>query len=62
MASLDHVYDLLKKFKKDKIEYVIITLQEGKKQIKSNAFMDFQNHNAGAVKKILTHLNKKIKP
>ena len=38
MATNDFVHDLVEKLTEDNIEYLVITIQKGKKEHKANAF------------------------
>ena len=46
MASLDDVYDILDKLEEKKVEYLLITIQKGKKIGKSDVFFNLENDNS----------------
>lgn len=43
MASMDFIYDILQKFEKEKIDYLLITLQHGKTTSKADVFYSLEN-------------------
>jgi len=56
MASLDDIYDMLQKLDDSNIEYLLITIQKGKKNGKADVFYSLRDKNS---MKVLTEgLNK----
>lgn len=51
MASLDDIYDLINKLDDNNIEYLLITVQKGKKNGKADVFYSLKDRNS---MKILT--------
>lgn len=51
MASLDDIYDLTQKLEDNNIEYLLITIQKGKKNGKADVFYCLKDRNS---MKILT--------
>jgi hypothetical protein len=43
MGSLDDVYDMLQKLENSNIEYLLITVQKGKKQGKADVFFSLKD-------------------
>jgi len=43
MASMDFIYDILNKFEKENIDYLLITLQHGKTNSKADVFYSLNN-------------------
>ena len=43
MASMDFIYDILQKFEKENIDYLLITLQHGKTNSKADVFYSLNN-------------------
>jgi hypothetical protein len=43
MGSLDDVYDMLQKLEASNIEYLLITVQKGKKQGKADVFFSLED-------------------
>jgi len=43
MASMDFIYDILSKFEKENIDYLLITLQHGKTNSKADVFYSLNN-------------------
>jgi hypothetical protein len=43
MASLDDIYDIIQKLEDGGIEYLLITVQKGKKQGKSDVFFNLKD-------------------
>jgi len=43
MGSLDDVYDMLQKLESSNIEYLLITVQKGKKQGKADVFFSLKD-------------------
>jgi len=43
MASLDDIYDMVQKLDDNKIEYLLITIQKGKKSGKADVFYSLSN-------------------
>lgn len=43
MASMDFIYDILNKFEKENIDYLLITLQHGKTNSKADVFYALNN-------------------
>lgn len=43
MASLDDIYDLTQKLEDSNIEYLLITIQKGKKNGKADVFFNLEN-------------------
>jgi hypothetical protein len=52
MASLDDIYDMIQKLEDSGIEYLLITVQKGKKTGKADVFYHLKDKNS---MKILTH-------
>jgi hypothetical protein len=52
MASLDDIYDMVQKLDDSNIEYLLITIQKGKKNGKADVFYSLKDRNS---MKILTH-------
>jgi len=46
MASLDDIYDMLDKLDASKTEYLLITIQKGKKQGKADVFFSLNDDNS----------------
>ena len=44
MASLDNVYDTIQKLEDHGIEYLLITIEKGKKQGKADVFYKYYSH------------------
>lgn len=42
MPSLDFVYDLVEKFDEEKLDYLVITMREGREEDKVDAFFSIQ--------------------
>lgn len=51
MASLDDIYDMIQKLDNSNIEYLLITIQKGKKSGKADVFYSLKDKNS---MKILT--------
>ena len=51
MASLDDIYDMIQKLEDSNIEYLLITIQKGKKTGKADVFYSLKDKNS---MKILT--------
>jgi len=51
MASLDDIYDMIQKLDDSNIEYLLITIQKGKKNGKADVFYSLKDKNS---MKILT--------
>jgi hypothetical protein len=51
MASLDDIYDMIQKLEDSNIEYLLITVQKGKKNGKADVFYSLKDKNS---MKILT--------
>lgn len=51
MASLDDIYDMIQKLDNSNIEYLLITVQKGKKTGKADVFYSLKDRNS---MKILT--------
>jgi hypothetical protein len=51
MASLDDIYDMIQKLDDSNIEYLLITIQKGKKNGKADVFFSLKDKNS---MKILT--------
>lgn len=61
MASLDDIYDMLQKLKDSNIEYLLITIQKGKKFGKADVFYDLKDGNSMKIlTKGLSDFNKEI--
>ena len=43
MATNDYVHDLVDKLAEDKIEYLLIAIQKGKKECKANAYFNIES-------------------
>lgn len=43
MASLDDIYDIIQKLEDSNIEYLLITIQKGKKQGKADVFFNLKD-------------------
>jgi len=43
MASLDDIYDIIQKLEDGEIEYLLITVQKGKKQGKADVFFSLKD-------------------
>jgi len=56
MASLDDIYDMLQKFDGANIEYLLITIQKGKKNGKADVFYSLKDKNSMRV--LIGGLNK----
>ena len=52
MASLDDIYDMIQKLEDNNIEYLLITVQKGKKSGKADVFYSLKDKNS---MKILTN-------
>jgi len=52
MASLDDIYDMVQKLEDNNIEYLLITVQKGKKAGKADVFYSLKDRNS---MKILTN-------
>jgi len=52
MASLDDIYDMTQKLEEANIEYLLITIQKGKKTGKADVFFSLKDRNS---LKILAH-------
>lgn len=61
MASLDFVYDITDKLEEDNIEYILLTLQEGKKTDKVNIFYNTKPDSKDSILTALEKLTKLIK-
>tara|TARA_R100001129_G_C5262077_1_gene231517 strand:+ start:346 stop:585 length:240 start_codon:yes stop_codon:yes gene_type:complete len=48
MPSLDFVYDLVEKFEEDNIEYLILTLRQGKTEDKVDVFFNINSESEDA--------------
>ena len=46
MASLDDIYDMLQKLDDNRIEYLLITVQRGKKMGKADVFYSLKDKNS----------------
>jgi hypothetical protein len=46
MASLDDIYDMIDKLDASKTEYLLITIQKGKKQGKADVFFSLNDDNS----------------
>lgn len=46
MASLDDIYDMLQKLDDNRIEYLLITVQKGKKMGKADVFYSLKDKNS----------------
>lgn len=62
MGSLDDVYDMIQKLEDSNIEYLLITIQKGKKNGKADVFYSLKDKNSMRVlAKGLDLFNRKIK-
>lgn len=52
MASLDDIYDMIQKLDNSNVEYLLITIQKGKKNGKADVFYSLKDKNS---MKILIH-------
>jgi len=55
MASLDDIYDMIQKLDDSNIEYLLITVQKGKKTGKADVFYSLKDKNS--IKVLITGLN-----
>ena len=55
MASLDDVYDIVQKLDDNKMEYLLITIQKGKKTGKADVFYSLKDKNS--MKILISGLN-----
>jgi len=55
MASLDDIYDMLQKLDDSNIEYLLITVQKGKKTGKADVFYSLKDKNS--MKILISGLN-----
>lgn len=46
MASLDDIYDMIQKLEDSNIEYLLITIQKGKKNGKADVFYHLEDDNS----------------
>ena len=46
MASLDDIYDMIQKLDENQIEYLLITIQKGKKNGKADVFYSLKDDNS----------------
>jgi hypothetical protein len=46
MASLDDIYDIVEKMDKSNIEYLLITIQKGKRNGKADVFYNLNDKNS----------------
>lgn len=46
MASMDDIYDLTQKLDENNIEYLLITVQKGKKSGKADVFFNLKDRNS----------------
>lgn len=46
MASLDNIYDMIQKLDESNIEYLLITIQKGKKNGKADVFFSLKDDNS----------------
>lgn len=46
MASLDDIYDMIQKLEDSNIEYLLITIQKGKKNGKADIFYSLKDKNS----------------
>lgn len=46
MASLDDIYDMIQKLDDSNIEYLLITIQKGKKNGKADVFFSLKDRNS----------------
>ena len=46
MASLDDIYDMIQKLDDSNIEYLLITIQKGKKNGKADVFFSLKDKNS----------------
>lgn len=46
MASLDDIYDMIQKLDESNIEYLLITIQKGKKNGKADVFYSLKDRNS----------------
>lgn len=61
MASLDDIYDMTQKLEDSNIEYLLITIQKGKKQGKADVFFSLKDRNSMRILATgLTAFNKQI--
>lgn len=62
MASMDFIYDMLNKFEKENIDYLLITLQHGKTNSKADVFYTLNNEEKSfaALKEGLTEFQKNL--
>jgi hypothetical protein len=61
MASLDDIYDLVDKLDKSKTEYLLVSIQKGKKNGKADVFYNLEDNNSLKIlAKGLELLNQKI--
>jgi hypothetical protein len=56
MASLDDIYDMIQKLEDSNIDYLLITIQKGKKIGKADVFFNLQDKNS--LKILTVGLNK----
>lgn len=61
MASLDFVYDITDKLEEDNIEYIVLTLQEGKETDTVNIFYNTKPESKDSILTALEKLTKLIK-
>lgn len=62
MASMDFIYDILNKFEKENIDYLLITLQHGKTNSKADVFYSLNNEEKSfvALKEGLTEFQQNL--
>lgn len=62
MASMDYIYDMLNKFEKENIDYLLITLQHGKTNSKADVFYSLNNEEKSfsALKEGLTEFQRNL--
>lgn len=62
MASMDYIYDILNKFEKENIDYLLITLQHGKTNSKADVFYSLNNEEKSfaALKEGLTEFQQNL--
>jgi hypothetical protein len=61
MASLDDIYDMVQKLEESNIEYLLITVQKGKKNGKADVFFNLKDKNSMKILSVgLKEFNKQI--
>ena len=61
MASLDDIYDMVQKLDESNIEYLLITIQKGKKNGKADVFFSLKDKNSMKILTVgLKEFNKQI--